>query len=57
MRLAPWHLQAAQALVRRWHWHSLPTVGGKFTLGAVNGQGQLVGVEVCGQSPGPWTVA
>jgi hypothetical protein len=49
MKLVPLHLKAAQAFIRRYHRHSLPTVGGKFALGAMNDVGQLVGVAVCGR--------
>ena len=49
MKLVPLHLKAAREFIRRYHRHSLPTVGGKFALGAGNDLGQLVGVAVCGR--------
>src|SRR5437764_13023289 len=44
----PLHLREANQFVARRHRHSLPTVGGKFALGAAQ-EGKLVGVAVAGR--------
>jgi hypothetical protein len=49
MKVVPLHLDQAKAFIRRHHRHSLPPVSGKFAIGAVNDDGELVGVAVCGR--------
>jgi hypothetical protein len=44
----PIHIREANAFIAKHHRHSLPTVGGKFALGAVE-RGKLVGVAVAGR--------
>lgn len=44
----PLHLREANEFVRQFHRHNLPTVGGKFALGACV-DGKLVGVAVAGR--------
>lgn len=48
MRAVPIHIKEANAFVRQFHRHSLPTVGGKFAVGAVH-DGKLVGVAIAGR--------
>jgi hypothetical protein len=42
------HIKEANAFIAKYHRHSLPTVGGKFAVGAVE-RGKLVGVAVAGR--------
>jgi hypothetical protein len=42
------HIKEANAFIGKYHRHSLPTVGGKFAVGAVE-WGKLVGVAVAGR--------
>lgn len=44
----PLHIKEANAFVAEYHRHSLPTVGGKFAIGAAV-DGQLVGVAIAGR--------
>jgi hypothetical protein len=44
----PLHLRQANEFIARYHRHSLPTVGGKFAVGAAV-DGKLVGVAVAGR--------
>jgi hypothetical protein len=48
MEAVPLHLREANQFVARYHRHSLPTVGGKFALGAAE-EGKLVGVAIAGR--------
>lgn len=48
MEATPIHLREANEFVRQYHRHNLPTVGGKFALGACV-DGKLVGVAVAGR--------
>ncbi len=48
MEAVPIHIKEANAFVAKYHRHSLPTVGGKFAVGAIK-QGKLVGVAVAGR--------
>ncbi len=48
METVPLHIREANAFVARFHRHSLPTVGGKFAIGAVH-DGKLVGVAIAGR--------
>src|SRR3954451_17904465 len=48
MEAVPLHLREANAFVAQHHRHNLPTVGGKFALGAAV-EGKLVGVAVAGR--------
>lgn len=49
MQAVPLHLREANGFVARFHRHSLPTVGGKFALGAEDDAGTQVGVAVAGR--------
>lgn len=44
VRAVPLHLRDANEFVAQHHRHNLPTVGGKFAVGAADGEGKLVGV-------------
>jgi hypothetical protein len=44
----PIHIKEANAFVAKYHRHSLPTVDGKFAVGAVK-RGKLVGVAIAGR--------
>ncbi len=48
MQAVPIHIKEANAFIAKYHRHSLPTVGGKFAVGAMR-HGQLVGVAVAGR--------
>ena len=48
MEAVPLHLKQANEFVRRFHRHSLPTVGGKFAVGCRK-DGKLVGVAIAGR--------
>jgi hypothetical protein len=48
MEAVPLHLREANEFVARHHRHNLPTVGGKFALGAAL-DGKLVGVAIAGR--------
>jgi hypothetical protein len=48
MEAVPLHLRQANAFVSQHHRHNLPTVGGKFALGA-SLHGKLVGVAIAGR--------
>src|SRR4051794_30234478 len=48
MEAVPLHLREANEFVGNHHRHSLPTVGGKFALGAAV-DGRLVGVAIAGR--------
>src|SRR5262249_28069339 len=48
MEAVPLHLREANAFVAQHHRHNLPTVGGKFAIGA-SVDGVLVGVAVAGR--------
>lgn len=48
MQAVPIHIKEANAFIAKYHRHSLPTVGGKFAVGAVH-HGKLVGVAVAGR--------
>jgi hypothetical protein len=48
MEAQPLHLREANEFVAKHHRHNLPTVGGKFAIGAVQ-DGKLVGVAVAGR--------
>jgi hypothetical protein len=48
MEAVPVHLREANEFVVKYHRHSLPTVGGKFALGACV-DGKLVGVAIAGR--------
>jgi hypothetical protein len=47
MEAVPLHLREANEFVARHHRHNLPTVGGKFAFGALDGK--LVGVAIAGR--------
>jgi len=49
MEAVPLHLREANAFVAQYHRHSLPTVGGKWAIGAAV-DGNLVGVAIVGRS-------
>jgi hypothetical protein len=49
VRAVPLHLRDANEFVARHHRHNLPTVGGKFAVGAADDDGKLVGVAVAGR--------
>lgn len=48
MEAVPLHIREANEFVAQHHRHSLPTVGGKFAVGAAVG-GKLVGVAIAGR--------
>jgi hypothetical protein len=48
MEAVPLHLRQANEFVARHHRHSIPTVGGKFAVGAA-ADGKLVGVAIAGR--------
>lgn len=48
MQAVPIHIKEANAFIAKYHRHSLPTVGGKFAVGAME-HGKLVGVAVAGR--------
>jgi hypothetical protein len=48
MEAVPVHLREANEFVAQYHRHSLPTVGGKFAIGA-SVDGKLVGVAIAGR--------
>jgi hypothetical protein len=49
VRAVPLHLREANEFVAQHHRHNLPTVGGKFAVGAADDEGKLVGVAVAGR--------
>jgi hypothetical protein len=48
MEAVPLHIREANEFVKRHHRHSLPTVGGKWAIGAAV-DGKLVGVAIAGR--------
>src|SRR5438874_9538008 len=48
MEAVPINLREANVFVAKYHRHNLPTVGGKFALGAAV-DGKLVGVAIAGR--------
>jgi hypothetical protein len=48
MEAQPLHLREANEFVAKYHRHNMPTVGGKFALGAAV-DGKLVGVAIAGR--------
>lgn len=48
MEAIPLHLREANEFVAKFHRHNLPTVGGKFAVGA-SVDGKLVGVAIAGR--------
>ena len=48
MEAVPLHLREANEFVAKYHRHNLPTVGGKFAVGAAL-DGKLVGVAIAGR--------
>src|SRR5256714_10988635 len=48
MDAVPLHLREANEFVAKYHRHNLPTVGGKFAVGAAL-DGKLVGVAIAGR--------
>jgi hypothetical protein len=48
MEAIPLHLREANEFVAKYHRHNLPTVGGKFAVGAVR-DGKLIGVAIAGR--------
>src|SRR5207302_7908817 len=48
MEAVPLHLREANEFVAKYHRHNLPTVGGKFAVGAAV-DGKLVGVAIAGR--------
>jgi hypothetical protein len=48
MEAVPLHLREANPFVAKYHRHNLPTVGGKFAVGAAV-DGRLVGVAIAGR--------
>ncbi len=49
LSIIPVILREANSVVAKWHRHHKPVVGHRFSLGAVNGEGVLVGVCICGR--------
>jgi hypothetical protein len=48
MEAVPLHIREANEFVAKYHRHNLPTVGGKFAVGAAV-DGKLVGVAIAGR--------
>lgn len=48
LTIRPIHLRAANAFVKQYHRHNIPTVGGKFAVSCYNGD-TLCGVAICGR--------
>lgn len=48
MEAVPIHIKEANAFIAKYHRHSLPTVGGKWAIGA-SVDGKLVGVAIAGR--------
>lgn len=48
MQAVPIHIKEANSFIIQYHRHSLPTVGGKFTVAAIH-RGKLAGVAVAGR--------
>ena len=49
LRIVPLELAEANALVKRWHRHHQPCQGHRFSLGVLNGDGELVGAVIVGR--------
>ena len=47
MRIVPLHLRQANELVAKWHRHHKPIKVAKFSIGAVDDNGELVGAAIC----------
>ena len=48
LNIKPCHLRAARDYVGRYHRHSVPPVGGKFSVACYDGD-RLCGVAICGR--------
>jgi hypothetical protein len=48
VQATPIHIKEANAFIAKYHRHNLPTVGGKFAVGAIH-RGKLAGVAVAGR--------
>lgn len=48
LKIRPIHLKAANAFVKQYHRHNIPTVGGKFAIACYDGS-KLCGVTICGR--------
>ena len=48
LTIKPIHLKAANAYVKQFHRHNIPTVGGKFAI-SVHDDNRLCGVAICGR--------
>ena len=48
LRIKPIHLKEANAFVKQYHRHNLPTVGGKFAVACYD-DSTLCGVAICGR--------
>jgi hypothetical protein len=49
VRAVPLHLGEANNFVAQHHRHNLPTVGGKFAVGAADDTGKVIGVAIAGR--------
>ena len=49
MKVVNLHLKEANAFIEMHHRHSRKVVGHKFSIGAVDANGNLVGVAICGR--------
>ena len=49
LRVVPLELKRANELVLSWHRHHKPVVGHRFSIGAINEQGELVGAAIVGR--------
>ncbi|HZU42962.1 MAG TPA: XF1762 family protein [Terriglobales bacterium] len=47
MKIVPLHLREANALVAKYHRHHKPIRVAKFSIGAINDAGELVGAAIC----------
>lgn len=49
LRLVPVTFRQAREFVRDWHRHHRPPIGHKFSIGAADEAGDLVGVAIVGR--------
>ncbi len=49
LRVVPLTLKQANELVAKWHRHHKPVVGHRFSLGVMNGEGELSGAAIVGR--------
>jgi hypothetical protein len=49
LQIIPLELNEANALVTKWHRHHKPAVGHRFSIGVVDGSGEIVGAAIVGR--------